>query len=324
MELISPLIEALTFFWFLFRDVCLPIVVLISIGIILDKKYNLDLATLVKLNIHIFVPGFIFVKVVESSTRETELQGTSVVFFTLSVIAATFVIGFLITVWQNWEPSKSRSFFLSTMFYNCGNWGIPMMALAYPENGASIHIYALLTMNLSTFTIGMFLASGYGSKKPFAEIVLGLFKLTPVYAISLGIICIKFQIPVADWKYIWAPLQYIDRGLVSIALVTLGVQLSKTSPPKVDKFIGLALLLRLVVGPLIALGLTVFWKLPHSIAAILILGAGAPTAVNTALLAHDLKADSRYAAAVVFYSTCIAIFTVTAILTIQRLFVTPE
>lgn len=319
MELIGPLIEALTFTWLLFRDVCLPIVVLIAIGVILDRKYNLDLATLVKLNIHIFVPGFIFVKVIESSTRETDFQGTSIILFTLSVIAVTFLLGVLIAVSQKWEPAKSRAFFLSTMFYNCGNWGIPMMALAYPKIGASIHIFALLTMNLSTFTIGMLLASGYGSKKPILKILLGVFRLTPVYAICLGVICTKLKIPVTEWKYVWEPLKYIDKGLVSVALVTLGVQLSQTKPPRIDSFIGLALVLRLILGPLIAFGLCLLWKFPNEIAAVLVLGAGAPTAVNTALLAHDLKADSRYAAAVVFYSTCIAILTVTAILTVQRL-----
>jgi len=53
-------------------------------------------------------------------------------------------------------------------------------------------------------------------------------------------------------------------------------------------------------------------------AAILILGAASPTAVNTALLAHEFKADSHFAAAAVFYATLAASIVVTALLAILR------
>ncbi|HAQ99900.1 MAG TPA: hypothetical protein DCR61_11155, partial [Verrucomicrobiales bacterium] len=50
----------------LFRDVCLPIVVLFGTGWALDRKFKFDLQTLVRLNIYLFVPAFIFVKVTEA------------------------------------------------------------------------------------------------------------------------------------------------------------------------------------------------------------------------------------------------------------------
>lgn len=312
------MIEALSFSWILFVDVCLPIVVMVGIGILMDRKFGVDLGTLVKLNIHVFVPGFIFVKVIESANQNMGVHGGSIILFTLSVIFSTFLLGLLIAKSLRWSREKSKSFFLSTMFYNCGNWGIPMMALAYPDSGPNIHVFVLLTMNLSTFTIGMALASGYGEANPLKSILSGILKLTPVYAISLGFICNKFSLPVQDVKFIWVPLAYIDKGLVAVALVTLGVQLSKSHPPRPDLFISLTLIVRLLIGPLIALALAQLFQFSHEVTAILVLGAGAPTAINTALLAHDLNADSKAAASAVFYSTCLAIFSITIILTIQK------
>lgn len=311
--------EIVGFGWQLFRDVCLPIVVLAAFGIILDKKFQLNLNTLVQLNIHVFVPGFIFVKVMESGSQPSLFPPAQIIGFTLSVIAATYVIGVILSRCLKWDSKLSRSFFLSTMFYNCGNWGIPMMALAYPDSGPSIHVYVLLTMNLSTFTLGMIIASG-GKKNSFLDILKGLLRLTPVYAISLGIFCKNMNIPVTEWKFVWVPLKYLDDGLVAVALVTLGVQLSQTRPPKLNKPLSLGLIVRLIGGPAIAYGLTLIWGIHGVSAAVLVLGAAAPTAINTALLAHHLNADSRFASAVVFYSTCIAIFSVTLILTIQRVF----
>src|SRR5437764_3669551 len=45
--------------WNVFTQVLLPILVLMTIGWVLDRKFNLDLGTLVKLNIYLFVPAFI-------------------------------------------------------------------------------------------------------------------------------------------------------------------------------------------------------------------------------------------------------------------------
>ena len=51
----------------------------------------------------------------------------------------------------------------------------------------------------------------------------------------------------------------------------------------------------------------------------MIISAAFPTAVNTALLAHEFKADSDFAAAVVFYSTLASMFTVTCLIAVLRL-----
>lgn len=315
--------DAVLFSWNLFRDVCLPIVVLISLGVLLDRRFALSLSSLVKLNIHLFVPGFIFVKVVESSVGRGDLTALKAIGFTLSVIGVTGILGLAVARWMRWGAATSRSFLLSTMFYNCGNWGIPMVQLAYPGSGPPLHVFVLLTMNLSTFTLGLALASGHERGRSVWKSLGGILKLTPVYAISAGFLCKGLGIPVQDWKFVWEPLKYLDRGLVSIALITLGVQLSQTRPPRLNRVLGLSLAMRLLAGPVIAFGLTRIWGFDAASSAVLVLGASAPTAVNTALLAHDLKADSRFASAAVFYSTCMAVLTVTIILSIQKLFLTP-
>jgi hypothetical protein len=51
----------------------------------------------------------------------------------------------------------------------------------------------------------------------------------------------------------------------------------------------------------------------------MILSSSFPTAVNTALLAHEFRADAGFAAAAVFYSTIGSMFTVTALVVALRL-----
>ncbi len=124
--------------------------------------------------------------------------------------------------------------------------------------------------------------------------------------------------PLDDIVFIWKPLSYITNGLVGFALITLGVQLSKTRPPRPVGRLGWALIIRLIAGPSVAIGLTWLFGIEGEVAAILILSAAAPTAVNTALIAHEYDADSEFAAAAVFYSTLSAAFVVALLLVVLR------
>jgi malate permease and related proteins len=49
-----------------FTHVLLPILVMLGCGWVIDRRFHLDLGTLVKLNIYLVVPAFIFHQVVTS------------------------------------------------------------------------------------------------------------------------------------------------------------------------------------------------------------------------------------------------------------------
>ncbi|MDG2125523.1 MAG: AEC family transporter, partial [Verrucomicrobiales bacterium] len=87
-------------------------------------------------------------------------------------------------------------------------------------------------------------------------------------------------------------------------------------PPRVGGRIGLALAIRLVLAPLLAYPLTSLFGFDPVTSAVLVAGTAAPTAINIALIAHEFKADSRFASAVVFWSTLISVLTVSTVLAI--------
>ncbi|MEM7014334.1 MAG: AEC family transporter, partial [Verrucomicrobiota bacterium] len=107
-------------------------------------------------------------------------------------------------------------------------------------------------------------------------------------------------------------------ALVAFALLTLGVQLSQTKPPPIRANLSLALMIRLVGGPCTAALLVPVFGFSGDTAAVLILGAAAPTAVNTALIAYEFKADARFATASVFYTTLFSAISATVLLLILR------
>ncbi len=115
------------------------------------------------------------------------------------------------------------------------------------------------------------------------------------------------------------PMEYFNSALVGLALLTLGVQLSQAKSRQSASRISWALGVRLLGGPLVAWLLARLFGFQGEAAAVMILSSAFPTAVNTALLAHEFNADSEFAATAVFYSTLLSMITVTLLIVILRL-----
>lgn len=297
----------------LFRDVCLPIFLMIGSGWLFDRKFQLDLESLVKLNIYFFVPAFIFVRITQADL--TGALALRIVAFTLTIVACMGLISWLYARLRRLPPATRRSLQLSTMFYNSGNYGIPLMALAFPDL-AALQVFVLMTMNVSTFSLGTILVAGSSPATPQRRWTM-LVRQPSLWAIAIALTvrALSLESHVQD-SFLWEPLAYTERALISVALLTLGVQLSKTSPPPFEASLWWALGQRLLGGPLIALALVPWFGFEPGVASLLILSAGTPTAINTALLAHEFKADARFATGIVFYSTLFSLLTITIILTL--------
>lgn len=305
--------------WIIIRDVCLPILLVIGLGWFFDKRFKLDLETLVKLNIYLFVPAFIFVRVTESEIATA--QGLRVVGFTAAMITAMAFLSLLLAKARNYPPEHKKTLLLTSMFYNSGNFGIPLTALAFPSIGPGIQVFVLMTMNIATFSIGLMLATAKTCpKRQSFRLNLGpVLRQPSLYVIFTAIILKTAKVPVEEMVFLWNPAEFLADALVGLALITLGVQLSKTKRAPFHGPLVWALTIRLLAGPGCAIVLSNLFGFPPPVAAVLVLGAAAPTAVNTALLAHEFSADSQTAAAAVFYSTLLSFIPVAIILLWIRL-----
>jgi hypothetical protein len=300
------------FVWSVFSQVLLPIFVMFGFGWLLDRSGRLDLRTLVKLNIYLFVPAFIFVHVVDSNLSGA--AAARIMGFTASIIASMYLLSVLVSRWKGYDPAQTRALQLATMFYNSGNYGIPLMDLAYPGIGPLLQVFIVLTQNISTFTVGLALAAS--THRSGWRLALPMLRQVSLWAVASAIFVRLFHLPVQHVRWLWVPLEYTSHALVAFALVTLGVQLSQTKVRQSPARLGWALGLRLCVAPVIALALVPLFGFQGQEATIMVVSSSFPTAVNTALIAHEFQADSQFAAAAVFYSTLFSMFTVTLLIAV--------
>ncbi|TCO93563.1 hypothetical protein EV701_104267 [Chthoniobacter flavus] len=302
------------FFWSVFTNVLLPILVMFGFGWLIDRRSRLDLKSLVKLNIYLFVPAFIFVHVVDSNLSGA--AAARIMGFTASIIASMFVLSAIVGRGMRYEAGHTRALQLATMFYNSGNYGIPLMSLAFPGLGELMQVFIVLTQNISTFTVGLALAAS--THRSGWRLALPMLRQVSLWAVLSAIIVRVLHLPVQQVRWLWVPLHYISEGLVAFALITLGVQLSQTKVRQSLPRLGWALGLRLLIAPGIAAALVPIFGFKGQEATIMIVSSSFPTAVNTALIAHEFNADSQFAAAAVFYSTLLSMFTVTLLIAFLR------
>ncbi len=305
-----------------FTQVLLPILLMFGAGWALDRRWNLDLATVVKMNINIFVPCFIFY---ELTTKEVKGRDAWLaIAYTLSVVAVLFIIAGLIAKWRRYSLAQTRSMQIASVFYNSANYGIPLMHLAYPGPAEALQVFIVLVQNIGNFTVGIFLVSSSSGKHRGWRAALPMLRQVSIWAVAIALIIRAVHGPVnpdlsGAMRWLWVPMKYFHDGLVAVALVTLGVQLSKTAARSALPRLGWALALRLLVSPLVGWGIALLFGFKGELLQTMILSTAFPTAVNTALIAHEFKADTEYATGAVFWSTLFSMVTVTALIVVLKL-----
>jgi predicted permease len=314
-------------------NILLPILVMVGLGAWLRWKFQIDLGTLTKLNIYLFVPSFVFDRVANSKLPWSDMGG--VVMITLVQVTTLGIIVWGIGRALNVGRKTLCAVALAVMFYNSGNFGLPLAQLAYPGNGGhkdggAVQAFVVMVQNVLTFTLGLGIAASAHSAGA-AQVLVRILRLPVLYVLAAALGA-RMWLDAAPGRalptLIAKPVEYLSAGLVPVALVTLGAQLAVRPRWPRWKPVALVLCLRLLVGPAqMALLLWGFhaigwraldlWPWP---AELLILTAAVPTAVNTLLLTLELDGDAALAADCVFWTTVFSCVTITGWLVALRLF----
>ena len=288
---------------------------MIGLGYAVQKRVGLDLPTLARLNFYVFVPAFLFVKIYESTLTLADFAriGLHFALFFSAMAALSWGVASAL----GFGDRLRRAFTASVIFYNSGNYGIPVAQLAFGGAALPLQVQAAMVMlqNLSTFTVGVFImAGGRGGRR--RDTLGEVFKLPMIYVLALAGLMRYFG---------WAPLaplntalHFLAGALVPVAVVTLGAQMAGLAVPRFGRALALSLLLRLVAAPVVGYGLVWILNIRGLLGEALLVSTCFPTAVNSALLALQFENEPEFAAAAVFYSTLVSALTVSATLYAAR------
>jgi hypothetical protein len=300
-------------------NVVAPIFLIMVLGFVVQRGVGFDIRSLTKLNFWVFVPAFLFVKFVKSDLSGEQMGAIVAhfcVFFPLLGILTWWISGLL-----KMRDRLRRAFTASVIFYNSGNYGVPVSKLAFGATGESVQAIVIVLQNLTNFSIGLGLHAGARDENQEAmswrEQITAIGKMPMIYTFVAALL---FRL--AQWP-IPAPvdhaLTFLADGLVPIALVTLGAQMATLKSYRFTGAMALTLFLRLAFAPLLGFAVVRLLRIEGEVGKLLILSTSFPTAVNAALLAIEYENEPDYASAVVFYSTIASAFSVSLVIFLLRI-----
>jgi len=290
-------------------NITLPIFVLVGIGVILDKAFDVDLRTLTRLVFYVFSPAIVFDTLVQSSLSLSELASIGL-YATLHALVM-FAVGFGLF---SLKPFRDRRTILTlgSVFINSGNYGFPLMLLAFGDYGLSVIAVVLMTQVVLLNSGGLLFLLGDSST--VGQSVKETFKLPVTYALILGFIVrgIGLKLP----TLLTIPLEHFTTGYIAVALLTLGVQLHRSEIAGDMLPMAGIVGVRLLISPLVAAGLALLLGFSANLTAVLIVAAGLPVAVNVFILANEFNRNPSFASRAVFWTTLLTAITIPVLLLI--------
>lgn len=308
-----------------FYRVVLPVLLLAGIGYVLQRVAALDMNTLKHLNFYFVIPALIYYSLL---TSDVSVGDTFIVAgFTVVMLAGLSVLSYLFLRLRKVPPDRRSAAMMTVIFYNSGNFGLPVQDLAFGPLGLgawamSRQVFVMLTQNFATFTYGVMLAAAGKKDRHWKENMQHVAKFPPLYALLAALITLGIGRLLGDsapavasaLEPLWRVIVYIKEAFLAVALCTLGAQLALVKQSRNNYPVKLSVILRLLVAPLLALGLIYLFGISGYLAQMLLIASCSPTAVNAMLMCLEFDNHSDFAARTVFYSTVFSPFTVTLVI----------
>ncbi|MGG0207295.1 AEC family transporter [Bacillus mycoides] len=297
-------------FVFIILDVILPILILILIGAILQRKFQFNLKQLSTLITYCLMPAAVFVNIYDISI-ETGLL-LQIIYYLILYSLSVMIVSHFISKTLKLEKGESAALKNSISLMNSGNYGLPVSQLIFSHNpvGVSIQIFIVIFQNLLTYSYGIY--NLLSATKTIGSIIQSFLRLPVFHALILGVLFQSFTIQIPN--SIFLPLNQLANSFVAIALILLGAQLSNIKLNFFHRVITGALIGRLLMGPLLALAMIYLLNIDGIVAQSLFIASSFPTSRNTATIAMEYQIEPELHAQIVLFSTLFSIITVTVVI----------
>ena len=294
-----------------FFEVVLPVMLVAALGAVVGRWRRVPAEPLSAVVFFLFTPALVY-----HSLANSELAaGLSLKIAAVAVII--YVVGFAAaSAWSmlvRHEPPQRSAFALAVTSLNTGNMGIAVALLAFGEVGVQVAVLTWVVNATLVTSAGIVIATlPSGSSK---RALVAPFAYPALYAAALGFAAngLDVDLPVT----IEAPIATLAGAAVPAMLVVLGLQLGRGLGDLGELAdVGVASVLRLLLGPLVALGAALALGLEGVTRDVVIVLGGMPTAVIAIIVATEFDVRPQFVTRSVVTSTLASVATLTVLLTL--------
>ncbi len=262
------------------------------------------LSDLSKLVIDILLPFYLFYTTANNASIEA-LKQTPLVFLAgVFIPLISLLIAPLIYKPLRIPEVKQNVFGFCVMLANTAFLGIPICEALFGSSGAFYAVIYDFGLTMIGFTFGVWLLSG-GKIGNWQSLILNPLLISVV--LGLIVSTSGFEFPV----WLMRPLSTVGQATLPIALLVAGAQIGnlhfRKSPFSPD--ILAVIFLRLLVIPLMVMGIFMLSGKLDLTANVIIMEAAMPVAVSTTILAKRYQADAQFTATATLLTTLLSMIT---------------
>ena len=269
-----------------------PVFIIAGLGYFwVKRKLPFDNATISSLVMYVGSPCLIYSALTSNAAETAALGMMGISAFIVILMSLIFSWVFLKIV--GW---KLTTYLPALIHPNCGNMGLPLVLLAFGQEGLALGMAYFFVNSISQYTLGMAISSGQFD-------IRQLMKQPIIWAVIfvLTVILGEFQMP----KWFNSTTSILAGLTIPAMLIMLGTSLAKLNIASLKETLTISFL-RILLG--LGLGLLVIEMLSLSgiMAGIVLLQSAMPSAVFNYIFADRFNRESDKVAAVILQSTLIS------------------
>ena len=290
-----------------FLTALLSIFAIFGAGYLLGRIRKTDSRAMTDMAIYLFTPCLIFDKV--ATSQMPAVQTGKILLFSFILTALIYLVSIITARLLKFDRLDKYALLLGTVSMNAIFLGLPFIEFTLGEEALSYAVVFVMGMNIvqATFLVYFAAAGKLSAKDAFTSV----FKIPMIYAFVGGLAVSHLGVAVPD--AVMLPVSLLGRAAIPVALVILGVQLTKVHIGGAWKNLSAITIIRLIVSPLMAYGLCRLMGMEEAVVIVMVLEAAMPSAVNAGLLAAEFGTKPEFVAGAILVTTLLSAVTLSGI-----------
>ncbi len=286
-----------------------PIFIVAGFGYALRRWASLEKQALSRAVFYVLSPCLVFSSLVTSQLPADELA--DLVGFALLTILSMGILGWIAAKVLRLTRTESVALLLMVMFVNGGNYGLTLNQLRYGDEGLARAVVYFVTSTAVLYTVGILLAST--GQLSWRQALGRLWQMPPIYATVLAVVVYSFKIPLP--VPLLRGVEVAGAGAIPVMLLVLGMQLADLQGQARLRLAIPAISLRLLVAPVVAVGITLLLNMQGLGRATSIIEASMPPAVFNIILATEFDLQPTAVTSIVAMATLLSPITLAVVIT---------
>ncbi len=193
------------------------------------------------------------------------------------------VIGILIIIpfFRKGDKDTSGIYKYASMYGNCGYMALPLASAVLGAQGVFYCSAVIMVFNIFCFTHGIYIIGAQQGKFNFKKLIINPGAIGVILGLPLYLLDIELPV------FLASPISSLATLNTPLAMLIFGTYIAHTELKTLlkDKNIYLVSLLKLIVLPMIMIGLFKLFRVDPTLALAISIPASAPSANNTVILA---------------------------------------